>query len=219
MIGKCVDRDPEVRYAGPEEDKPMNSHKWTGYLLLSILLVMAGCGGDRQPDNPYLGNMNDFSYSGQVTPDEIIYRISASGRDVSIAEFEGHFIWADYAGPWCQPCVNQAQAIKSLENNFGDRVVFLTVMTSKSPQYEDVPDRQTALAWAGRFGLDPDKVVVATNLWAWTVPTHILYSPEGHTLYRSTGYLPADQIASLLSTYIRDWERWERTGERADWMR
>ncbi len=197
----------------------MNSPKWTGYVLLSILLVTAGCGGDKRSDNPYLGNMNDFSYSGQVTPDGTIYRVSANGRDVSVAEFKGRFVWADYAGPWCQPCVTQAQAIESIENTFGDRVVFLTVVTSKSPQYEDVPDQQTAKTWAGRFGLDPDRVVVATNLWAWTIPTHVLYSPQGQTLYRSTGYLPAEQITDLLSTYMRDWERWDRSGERADWMR
>ena len=109
--------------------------------------------------------------------------------------------------------------LKGIESAFGDRVVFLTVMTSKSPQYEDVPDQQTAKAWAGRFGFDPDKVVVATNLWAWTIPTHILYSPQGQTLYRSTGYLPAEQITDLLSAYMRDWERWDRSGERSDWMR
>lgn len=189
------------------------------YALVGVALVVAGCGGDEQPDNPYVGNMNDFSYSGQVTPDQTMYRASASGRDVSIAQFEGRFVWTDYAGPWCQPCVAQAQAVKSIEGAFRDRVVFLTVMTSASAQYEDVPTRQTAEAWAQRFRLDPERVVVATNLWAWTVPTHILYSPRGQTLYRSTGYLPAERITTVLGVHMRDWENWNRTGKTADWMK
>jgi thiol-disulfide isomerase/thioredoxin len=187
--------------------------------IIAAILVITGCGGDRSPDNPYIGNMDDRSYSGQITPDQVMYRLSASGKKVSVAEFKGRFVWADYAGPWCQPCVTQAQALKSLEGAFGDRVVFFTVMTSSSAEYEDIPTQQTAGAWAQRFGLNPDRVVVATNLWAWTVPTHILYSPEGHTLYRSTGYLPADEIQRLLNRYIIDWEKWSRAGEKAEWMR
>jgi thiol-disulfide isomerase/thioredoxin len=197
----------------------MFGRKWIVALVIGPLLVAAGCGGDKAPDNPYIGNMDDFSYSGQVTPDGVTYRVSASAKQVSVAQFDGRFVWTDYAAPWCQPCVTQAQAIKSLERTLGDRVVFLTVITSASEKYEDVPDQQTARAWAQRFGLDPDRVVAATNLWAWKIPTHILYSPKGQTLYRSTGYLPAEEIQGLLNRYIIDWEKWDRTGEKADWMR
>jgi hypothetical protein len=187
-------------------------------LILGVIL-MAGCGGDESPRNPHVGNMDDYSYSDQVKPAGIMYRVSASGKQVSIGQFKGWFVWADYAAPWCQPCVPQATAIKSLERSLGDRVVFLTVITSASEKYEDVPDQQTAMAWAQRFGLDPDRVLAATNLWAWKIPTHILYSPKGQTLYRWTGYLPAEEIQSLLNRYIIDWERWDRTGEKAGWMR
>ena len=62
-----------------------------------------------------------------------------------------------------------------------------------------------------------ERVVAATNLWSWTFPTHILYSPEGQTLYRSTGYLSADQINDL-SRYMQDWDEWSRNGRR-QWMK
>lgn len=187
-------------------------------VILGVILG-AGCGGDSTPENPYVGNMDDYSYSDQVKPAGNLYRVSASGKQVSIGQFKGRFVWADYAAPWCRPCVTQAKAIKSLEKSLGDRVVFFTVITSASEEYEDVPDQQTAMAWAQRFGFDPDRVVAATNLWAWTIPTHILYSPKGQTLYRATGYIPAEEIQGLLSRYIIDWEKWDRTGEKADWMR
>ncbi len=188
-----------------------------------LLLLAAGCGdfetGTRSADNPYLGNMNDTSYSAQVTADRIVKRVSASGRQVCVNEFKGRYVWADYAAPWCKPCSAQAKAIKSLEKRLEGQVVFLTVMTGNSPKYEDVATRGNAQAWARRFGLNPDRVVAADNLWAWTVPTHILYSPRGHTLYRSTGYLPAEKIAATITRYMRDWDNWAANGQKAQWMR
>jgi thiol-disulfide isomerase/thioredoxin len=173
----------------------------------------------KDANNPYVGNMNDFSYSKQRTDRELLYRVNANGQMVSIVDWEGKFIWADYAAPWCGACETQASVIKSLEHAFSDDVVFMTVMTSASPGYESIPTHETARAWAQRFGLDPKRVVAATNLWSMTIPTHVLYSPEGQTLYCITGYLPANQIRSIISLYTQDWKRWSENGVIADWMR
>jgi thiol-disulfide isomerase/thioredoxin len=163
--------------------------------------------------------MNDFSYAGQRTAEKIVYRVNALGEMVSVVEFEGRFVWADYAAPWCKPCVAQAQVIKRLENAFGDKVVFLTVMTSASPEYESIPTQETARAWSQRCGLNPNRVVAATDQWAKYIPTHILFSPEGQTLYRSTGYMTGDQIRGILSDYVKDWLNWSENAVIAHWMR
>jgi thiol-disulfide isomerase/thioredoxin len=163
--------------------------------------------------------MSNFSYAGQRTAEEVLYRVNANGEMVSVVEFEGSFVWADYAAPWCKPCVAQAQVIKRLENALGDDVVFVTVMTSASPEFEAIPTQETARAWSQRFGFNPHRVLAATNLWAMTIPTHILYSPEGQTLYRFTGYMPGDQIRTALFKYMKDWKNWSENAVIADWMR
>jgi len=193
------------------------------YLCLIMLPAFVLSCGDvdvkKDTNNPYVGNMNDFSYSKQRTDGELIYRVNANGQMVSIVDWEGRFIWADYAAPWCEACEAQARAMKSLEHAFSDDVVFMTVMTSASPDYQSIPTHETARAWAQRFGLNPNRVVAATNLWAMTIPTHVLYSPEGQTLFRMTGYLTADQIRSILFRYAEDWKSWAKDGVIADWMR
>ena len=78
------------------------------------------------------------------------------GNMVAIEEFKGRFVWADYAAPWCRPCISQAQAIKEVEKSLGEGVVFLTVMTSATEEYASIPDQHTAKAWANRFGLNPE---------------------------------------------------------------
>ena len=93
--------------------------------------LLLGCGKSRPDNNPYVGDMDDLSYSGQRSADGCVYRGNALGEEVCVAEFEGRFLWADYAAPWCQPCLAQAQVINALESKLGDRVVFLTVITSE----------------------------------------------------------------------------------------
>src|SRR5213592_4972457 len=159
--------------------------------------------------------MNDRSYAGQVSPSGVTRRVNAGGNMVAIEEFRGHFVWADYAAPWCQPCIPQAQAIKQVETSLGERVVFLTVMTSASEEYASIPDRQTAKAWANRFGLNPERVVAATNLWAWTIPTHILFSPEGQPSIVPRVIFP--QVKS--TTSFRITSRIGRNGREADTRR
>src|SRR5437867_4050844 len=94
----------------------------------------------KQLDDPYVGNMNDSSYTGQVTPGGVTRRVNADGNMVVIEEFKGHFVWADYAATWCQPCISQAPALKELEKSLGARVVFLTVMSSASQEDESISD-------------------------------------------------------------------------------
>ena len=136
-----------------------------------------------------------------------------------MAEFEGRFLWADYAAPWCQPCLAQAQVINALESKLGDRVVFLTVITSEKIEYQSIPSQQTAKSWAQRFNLNPARVIFATNRWGMTIPTHILFSPTGQTLYRSKGFLSQKQIQTIMADYIHDWENWSGNGTVADWMK
>ena len=180
--------------------------------------LLQGCGKGRTNDNPYVGNMDDYTYSGQRSDDGCVYRINGHGEEVCVAEFEGQFVWADYSAPWCRPCVAQARIIKALENEFPGEVVFLTVITSAKSEFQSIPTQETASAWARRFKLDPAKVVAATNRWGMTIPTHILFSPTGQTLYRAVGYLSKEQLQEIMTGYIQDWKNWSENGTEAEWM-
>ena len=193
--------------------------RWIVALGVIGFCLVQGCGQSRSNGNPYVGNMDDFTYSGQRSDDGCVYRVNARGEEVCVAEFEGQFVWADYAAPWCGPCVAQAKIIKALETEFEDEVVFLTVMTSAKNEFQSIPSQQTANAWARRFKLDPDKVVAATDRWGMTIPTHILFSPTGQTLYRAKGFHSKEQLREIMADYIRDWENWSDNGAEADWMR
>ena len=187
----------------------------TAILVVVVILVSTGC----EPDHPYSGVMSDVSYAGQVTPEGTKMRVNANGRSVAVSEFRGRFVWADYAAPWCSPCAPQSRVIRRLQDRYVGNVVFLTVMTSETTGYEGRPDQGTARSWANRFRLDPELVVSADDLYGKVIPSHMLYSPDGHTLFAYTGSMSEEQIRDVLTEKMSDWNTWSLTGEQAEWMR
>jgi hypothetical protein len=191
-------------------------------LALPFMLTAAGCGdqgpvkrswGKMKGLDRVVGNMNDDSYSSGRTQ---AARLSAAGHPVHMTEFDGSFVWSEYAATWCAVCAKQTPETKKVEVEY-DGIVFLTVMTGKSNAYNDHATVETAKQWAGRFDLDPGRVIAA-ELWFKTVPEHRFYSPRGHTLFVHVGYLSADQIRSVIDYYRPGWNRWAETGEKAGWM-
>jgi thiol-disulfide isomerase/thioredoxin len=187
-----------------------------GRAAVVLLIFVTGCG---EADDPYVGVMSDTSYGGQVTAERTKHRVSANGRKVAISGFRGRYVWADSAAPWCSPCIPQSQTIRRLQDSVGESVIFLTVMTSETPGHADIPDQGTALSWSKRFGLNPDHVVAAKDQYGRIIPSHMLFSPEGHTLYAATGLMSESQIREVLTQYMRDWDEWSQTAHRFKWMR
>ena len=154
-------------------------------VFLCILTVFVMSCGRRnkspktQAQLKYEEVMDDHSYAGIRKPNSETSRINANGREVRFSSFSGKFVWADYSAPQCEPCRFQGRIIKKLEKAYPGEIVFLSVMTSNSQRYEDIPNQDTARTWAGKYQLEPEHVLVATNLWAITIPRHILFSPEG----------------------------------------
>ena len=179
--------------------------------------TLLACSNDY--DDAWEGRMSDHSYAAQLADGECLLRPDANGEETCIDRFAGTFVWADYAAPWCQPCLVQARTLKKLDQELGDQIVFLTVMTGVTADYESIPTVETAREWSDRFGLDPSRVVVADNLWGLAIPTHVLYSPTGQSLYRSSGYMTGASIRRIIEERTADWIEFNETGRRAPWMR
>ena len=191
-------------------------------LLVFLALIVSGCGeqgpvkrswGEMKGLDAIVGNMNDDSYSSGRTQEP---RLNAQGRPVHMTDFEGRFVWSEYAATWCSVCAKQTPETKKAEAEH-DGIVFLTVMTGKSNAYNDHATLETAKQWAGRFHIDSERVIAA-ELWFKAVPEHRFYSPRGHTLFVHVGYLSATRIGEVIDYYSTGWEHWAETGEKAKWM-
>lgn len=175
--------------------------------ILAILLLLVGCAAPdpaaEAPDWP----LSDTSYAGlrgrALGP-------NVAGTEVFPAHFAGRLLWVEYAAPWCPPCLVQVPAIQRVQQQMGEEVVFLTVMTSDQEVLSRAT-RGTARMWARMFGLDPDRVIAGDNP-ALTVPLHQLFSPSGQTLYTHTGVLSAEQMLDAIEQSIRRLDSWANAG-------
>lgn len=175
-----------------------------------LVVSLAGCSREstQAPQiSSAVGDMNDLSYYGHRGTK---FRPNANGEMVCVDQFEGRFVWADYAAPWCGPCTQQSHDIKQLDGSCGQDVIFLTVLTSDMGGYGHPATRATAASWSRQFGLDP-ALVLAADLTSTTIPKHILFSPDGQVLFEQTGQLSADRIRATLARCRQQWQNWKAT--------
>lgn len=186
-------------------------------------MILAGCSekgpvkrswGKMKGLEKVVGNMKDKSYSTGRTQEP---RLNALNKPVHMTDFEGSYVWAEYAAPWCQPCNWQAPQAKKVEAQRGSEITFLTIMTSNSTSYNDHASVATAKSWSQRFSLPPERVLAA-QLWYKTIPEHRFYSPDGHTLFVHVGALTAEQINEVIDYYKEGYEEWKSKGTPASWM-
>jgi thiol-disulfide isomerase/thioredoxin len=155
-----------------------------------------------------VGDMADFSYGGRKGR---AYGPSATGEAVDLSQYRGRFVWVDFSAPWCGPCNGQAPALQKLEQTYAGKVVFLTLLQSDRDPRAPATER-TARLWSSRYRLDPAHVAASTEGQR-TVPTHIVFSPLGQTLYMKAGLHTEAHARSCLERVMRHWTEWYAENE------
>ena len=127
--------------------------------------------------------------------------IDVNGNVVSLDEFQGSYVWVDYAAEWCSYCKPQTQTIKALDRKMADRILFLTVVTGTQKVMEP-PTADTARQWADQFNLDPERVLAKFSTD--TLPYHLLYSPSGKVLFQGSGLYNEKKIINIINKHLQD---------------
>ncbi len=84
--------------------------------------------------------------------------VDGGGQPVSLTDFNGRYVWIDYAAEWCAACTPQTTAIKSVAATALEKLVFVTSMVTERGGYGHPSTAATAARWAARFDLDPSRV-------------------------------------------------------------
>jgi len=183
--------------------KTLREHHTHSVIPLMAVLAIAVCGCGKSESDPYVGNMHDFSYANRRGT---VYGPSAAGGSIRLEDFKGRFVWVDYAAPWCGPCVRQSPIIRGLEKDYGERFVFITMLTSDASA-RSTATQHTAEQWSRRFGLTPSRVVPSQE-GPRTIPQHVVFSPLGQTLEWRVGLMTDAEIRAVLVKHMREWRRW-----------
>lgn len=162
--------------------------------------VLAGAGAVAAFGVPSLGNESDDS-SGlvgrQYEPYEI-ETVDAPGSDagtISVpAPEQPTFI--DFFATWCDPCIEQMDALSTAHDRVGDEVVFLSV--TNEPVGESITRDELAQWWEENdgdwtIGLDPTSELTSLY-WGTPYPTAVSIDASGTVSWHASGVKTADQL-------------------------
>ncbi len=138
-----------------------------------------------------------YSTIGSAMPDVKFKDIE--GKEVSLAQFKGKYVYIDLWASWCVPCIQEIPALQALEKQYKDKnIVFISLSldSSKEAWRNKVAELNLhGLQWElgdSRF----DKMMSITG-----IPHFMLYNPDG-TLQLYKAPRPSDpQIKALFDKF------------------
>lgn len=157
-------------------------------LLLSLMLVAAGCGKKQnkqtveEPAAEAAVDMSQYMPNlaiGAEVPD--FEAPDALGQPVKLSDFRGKYVVLDFWATWCKDCRAEMPAMKDLYNTYGPRgVQFLGV--SFDTDFQSLLDYgvENEIAWlqvCNKIKWKENPISAACDIhW---IPTMFLVDPEG----------------------------------------
>ena len=53
--------------------------------------------------------------------------VDKNGKDVSLSDFRGKYVYIDFWATWCVPCLREMKMMKNLQKNYGDKIVIISI--------------------------------------------------------------------------------------------
>lgn len=107
------------------------------------------------------------------------------GNTVSVSDFEGKVVLFDFWETWCGPCLQVFPAIDSLQNEYPDDFVVVTVNLVNSDTPEDVKNFRENNDYTFKYVLDVNNV--GEEIISLGIPFKVFMDPEGYLITTELG--------------------------------
>jgi thiol-disulfide isomerase/thioredoxin len=129
-----------------------------------------------------------------------------TGQPVTLSSFRGKVVLLEFMEPWCPHCQSEAPNLLSLYKQFGDKVVFITVVgpwngpDGKPTSAADVVAfiKQYGTTWT--YVYDSSGTVMGNEFGVNATPTTFIIGKDGSVLTTYQGEVAYDTLYSYLSS-------------------
>ncbi|WP_247236524.1 peroxiredoxin [Telluribacter sp. SYSU D00476] len=102
----------------------------------------------------------------------------SSGKPVSMNDYKGKYLYVDFWGTWCKPCVEDIPKLRSLYQKVDkDRVEFLGIVGQDSQERLTNFLKKNPIGWPQLFSDSTNKLVETYNIKGY--PSSFLIGPDG----------------------------------------
>ncbi|HZU29132.1 MAG TPA: TlpA disulfide reductase family protein [Bryobacteraceae bacterium] len=185
----------ETKRAADRDELDIVYRKWKGSEAGLGDIVLAAYDRNRELVHQRRLALKQYDPNVQVS-DPMKFTLSGvNGDKLDLASLKGKVVIMDFWATWCGPCRTQHPLYDKLREHFRDRkdVVFLFIDTDED--HSSVPEFVAAQKWDVPVWYEDG---LAYLLKVSSIPTTIIFGPDGQLVSRMAGFDPATFVATMI---------------------
>ncbi len=144
--------------------------------------------------------LDKWSHLKKGMPAKDFTFVDISGKDVSLSDFKGKWVYIDIWATWCSPCMHEVPYLKTLEEELsGQNIVFMSISVDRTqdPWHKVVAEKEMkgVQLWAGQNDIIKDFYKVSG------IPRFMIIDPEGN-IYSSSADRPSNNVGEELKALL-----------------
>ncbi|MCG8306375.1 MAG: TlpA family protein disulfide reductase [Cytophagales bacterium] len=103
-----------------------------------------------------------------------------TGKQVSLSDFKGKYVYIDVWATWCRPCIREIPKLKELEKDFGDEIAFISVSVDNEKETWHKYVREKELTGIQILSQGGSKAEIMDLYMIQGIPRFIMVDPDGN---------------------------------------
>lgn len=118
-----------------------------------------------------------------------------SGRSIALSDYKGRYLFIDFWGTWCKPCVEDLPKLKAVYKGLDkNKVEFLSIAGNDTPSSLARFLKKRPLDWPQILSDSTNRLIETYNITSF--PTTVLIGPDGKVVARN---LHGEELAQKLT--------------------